>query len=201
MAGTSTAKTATPAADDSPTAGPQVLAAGAVTSTSATTAAPAVSAPAAPATAQPAPLADQLGARLMTLRGLGTGEHVMSIAVDPEHFGPVRVIAHITPDAVRIELLGATDQSREALRTSLADLRRDLAGSGLNADLSLGRDTQPGNDGWRGSAGAQGDGVGAGAGRRSPRGDADSTGPMPRTAAAPDLTRSAARPGVLDLLV
>jgi flagellar hook-length control protein FliK len=137
----------------------------------------------------------------MTLRGLGNGEHVMSIAVDPEHFGPVRVIAHITPDAVRIELLGGTDQSREALRTSLADLRRDLAGSGLHAELSLGRDAQTGNDGWRGSAGTQGDGLGAGAGRRSPRGDADSAGPARRPAAVPDPTRSATRPGVLDLLV
>jgi flagellar hook-length control protein FliK len=124
---------------------------------------------------------------------------VLNIAVDPEHFGPVRVIAHITPDAVRIELLGATDQSREALRTSLADLRRDLAGSGLHAELSLGRDTQAGSDGWRGSAGAQRDG--AGTDRRSaPRDVPESAGLAHRTALT-DPTRSAARPGVLDLLV
>ena len=138
----------------------------------------------------------------MTLRGLGNGEHVLNIAVDPEHFGPVRVIAHITPDAVRIELLGATDQSRAALRASLADLRRDLAGSGLHAELSLGHEAQAGSDSWRGSAGAQGDGVGSGPGARGrpELRDPDRVAAAPRTA-VPDLTRSASRPGGLDLLV
>lgn len=99
-------------------------------------------APAPPAAPVPAPadvpLAEQLGARLTSLRGLGEGRHVLSLTVTPETFGPVRVVAHIAPDAVRIELVGATDQAREALRGALGDLRRDLAAAGLQADLDLG---------------------------------------------------------------
>ena len=202
VATTATAQTVAAVADDKPAADPQVVAAGALTATSATTTTPTVSPAAATPAAQPAPLAEQLGARLVTLRGLGNGEHVLNIAVDPEHFGPVRVVAHITPDAVRIELLGATDQSRAALRASLADLRRDLAGSGLHAELSLGRDAQAGSDGWRGSAGAQGDGVGPGPGSRGrpELRDADRVAAAPRTT-LPDPARSASRPGGLDVLV
>ncbi|HEY3339965.1 MAG TPA: hypothetical protein VGK18_15810, partial [Propionicimonas sp.] len=58
--------------------------------------------------------------------------------------GPVRVVAHIGAGGVRIELLGATDQAREALRAALPDLRRDLVAAGLPAELDLGSGTGSG---------------------------------------------------------
>jgi flagellar hook-length control protein FliK len=94
------------------------------------------------ATATPS-FAQQLGARLTNLTGLGPGRHVLSVPIDPEHLGPVRVVARIAGDQVRIELVGATDQVREALRESLGQLRRDLADAGMRAELGLG--TQSGD--------------------------------------------------------
>ena len=88
------------------------------------------------------PLAEQLGARLTALTGpggLSHGRHVLTVPIDPENLGPVRIVAHIGPESVRVELVGATDASREALRGSLADLRRDLAASGLTVDVGSGR--------------------------------------------------------------
>lgn len=143
--------------------------------------------PTAPATAPSAPgdpraLADQLGVRLASLRGAGPGQHTLTLRVDPESFGPVRVVAHIGTEGVRIELLGATDQAREALKAALPDLRRDLTAAGLPADLDLGED--------RGTA-LQGQGTDADGGTRGgTSGDrangtgtsADRTGVDPRPA-------------------
>lgn len=115
------------------------------TSTASTTGTVAAGGPAAPTPAQlAAQLGEQLGARLAGLRAAGTGEHVLTLRVDPESFGPVRVVAHITPDGVRVELLGATEAARDALRSALPDLRRDLAGAGLGSNLDLGN---PGTSG------------------------------------------------------
>lgn len=95
-------------------------------------------APAAPAQPTPPPLAEQLGARLTALTGpggLSHGRHILTVPVDPENLGPVRIVAHIGPESVRVELVGATEASREALRGALSDLRRDLAASGLTVDV------------------------------------------------------------------
>jgi flagellar hook-length control protein FliK len=89
-------------------------------------------------TAATASFAQQLGARLTNLGGLGQGTHVLSVPINPEQLGPVRVVARIEGDHVRIELHGATDQIRDALRDSMGQLRRDLADSGLRAELELG---------------------------------------------------------------
>jgi flagellar hook-length control protein FliK len=85
----------------------------------------------------PASLARQLGGRLAAAATLGTGHHVLSVPVDPEHLGPVRIVAHITPDAVRLHLAGTSGASHEALTASLDDLRRDLAQHGLNAEVDV----------------------------------------------------------------
>ncbi len=69
----------------------------------------------------------------------------MTIQVKPENLGPVTVQAHISADAVRIELFASNDAGRDALRQVLPDLRRDLAGSGMSVDLSLSSGNQPGN--------------------------------------------------------
>ena len=86
-------------------------------------------------------LAEQLGARLTTLKTMPAGEHVMTLRVDPESIGPVRVVAHIGVGGVRIELVGVTEQAREALRSALPELRRDLAAAGLPAELDLGSES------------------------------------------------------------
>jgi flagellar hook-length control protein FliK len=117
--------------ETAPTAGPSGAA-----GTSAAPAAAAQQPPTAPPLA--AQLADQLGARLTGLRAAGVGEHVLTLRVDPDTFGPVRVVAHITAEGVRVELLGATEAARDALRSALPDLRRDLADAGLGRDLDLG---------------------------------------------------------------
>lgn len=128
------------------------------------TAAPA----AGPSPATAPPLAEQLGARLATLGGLQRGTHVLTVPVDPEHLGPVRIVAHIGVESVRVELVGATDASRHALQQSLGDLRRDLAAAGLQVDVGDRRGaSDPSADGSR-------DG---------------SSGPRPGTAGAPDETR------------
>ncbi|WP_193314996.1 flagellar hook-length control protein FliK [Georgenia thermotolerans] len=132
-----------------PSANPQVL----VTGTAA--AAPIASAP--PVTAAtPVPFTDQIVGPLARLREAPEGTHVLTVHVTPEDLGPVRVRAHITGEGVRIELLGVTDASREALRVALTDLRRDLAATGLNADLQLGQDRGDRQSGLQ--AGGQGPG-------------------------------------------
>src|SRR5690606_15591403 len=93
---------------------------------------------------QVANLSDQLTPRITALRNAGPGQHVLTVRVDPETFGPVRVVAHISAEGMRIDLVGGTEQAREALRQALPDLRRDLAGSGLQAELNLGPDTDSG---------------------------------------------------------
>jgi flagellar hook-length control protein FliK len=65
------------------------------------------------------------------------GEHVVTIRVAPENLGPVTVRAHIGSDGVRIELFAPTDVGRAAVQAVLSDLRRDLAGTGLEASLDL----------------------------------------------------------------
>ena len=105
-----------------------------------------VSAPAAPAPAQaatpappsqptfPVPLSSQLSGQLTSLRQMPQGEHVLTLTVNPETFGPVKVVAHITHDGVSLQLFGASDQARAALKAALPDLRRDLAGTGLQPE-------------------------------------------------------------------
>jgi flagellar hook-length control protein FliK len=118
---------------------------------------------------------------------------VLTLAVDPEHFGPVRVVAHISAESVRIELVGATDQAREQLKAALPDLRRDLAQAGLQ-DLGLGE----------GSTGGDRTGSREGAAGRSPGttvpGSGTATGADPADRTTP-TTRTQATAGGLDLLV
>jgi flagellar hook-length control protein FliK len=60
------------------------------------------------------------------------------MTVAPDTLGPVTVRAHIGQNGdVRVELVGATDAGREALRAIVSDLRRDLAAVLPHANLSL----------------------------------------------------------------
>ncbi|MPV89717.1 hypothetical protein GB882_13660, partial [Georgenia ruanii] len=162
------------------------------------TAAAAPAEPAAPVTAAaPVPFTDQLVGPLARLREAPEGTHVLTVHVTPEDLGPVRVRAHITGEGVRIELLGATDASREALRVALTDLRRDLAATGLNADLQLGQD--------RGDrqSGLQTGGQGPDDGGDQPGGARPATATRGETQAPPSSTSTmptgATRPGGIDL--
>ena len=200
------APTAAPASDAAPTL--PVVNVGAP-SAAAATAPAAVTGPAGgasgPTTAQ---LGQQLSGPLGRLREAAPGEHVMTLRVNPETFGPVRVVAHIGAEGVRIELLGATDAARDALRQSLTDLRRDLAATGLKADLQL--SAQSGDGGReREGAGALADSFGSGS-DRSDRSDRSgrtagtgrtATGASPPTADAAPTNQPDTRPdGRLDLI-
>ena len=113
-------------------------------------AAPAVSTPNPVAQAAPtyAPnlsqqLFDQMQHQLSRLKVLGQGQHQLKLAINPETFGPVRVAANFHADGtVHLQLLGASEAAREQLRQALSDLRRDLASTGLQADLDLAADAQ-----------------------------------------------------------
>jgi flagellar hook-length control protein FliK len=96
------------------------------------------------------PLAAQVAAPLFTLAGVKPGEHVLTINVTPDNLGPVTVRAHVTVDSVRVELFAPNDAGRDALRAILPDLRRDLAGSGLNANLNLSSQNQASEQGASG---------------------------------------------------
>lgn len=69
----------------------------------------------------------------------------MVIKVTPDNLGPVTVQAHITGSDVRIELFAPNDAGRDALRGILQDLKRDIAGSGLQAQLNLSSGNHPGS--------------------------------------------------------
>jgi len=142
--------------------------------------APSPAAPAAPAAPSqptfPTPLASQLSGQLTSLRQLPHGEHILTLTVNPETFGPVKVVAHITQHGVSLELFGASDQARAALKAALPDLRRDLAGAGLESNLELGS------------------GSGSGAGGRDAMGDSSSfagNGNTPQRSARSPLGGSA----------
>ncbi|MGJ0388356.1 hypothetical protein [Microbacterium sp. CGR1] len=66
------------------------------------------------------------------------GTHHLTMTVNPDSLGPVTVRAHISASGeVQVELSGATDAGRDALRGILVDLRRDLAAVMPHATLSV----------------------------------------------------------------
>lgn len=118
------------------------------------------------------------------------------MTIAPDSLGPVTVRAHITAGGdVRVELSGATDAGRDALRGILTDLRRDLASVMPHATLSVGHgtaaDANPDRGLPQGSGGAAGD-HGSGSrdtdrGRAEQRSDSESTPARPRISQTPPL--------------
>jgi flagellar hook-length control protein FliK len=108
-------------------------------------------------------LAAQLAPSVRTLAASAPGEHVLTIRVAPENLGPVTVQEHIAADGVRIELFTPTDAGRAAVQSVLADLRRDLAGTGIGASLDLSDRGAPAQD----PSAREGSGHGGARGRRS----------------------------------
>ena len=144
----------------------------------------------------PTPLASQLTGQLTSIKQLPQGDHVLTLMVNPESFGPVKVVAHIGRDGVSLEIFGATEAARAALRAALPDLRRDLAGAGLEPKLELGN----GSGGQGASTDQSGLGQSTGEHRRAARATAGVGTTASANAAAPTITRTTHSGGIdLDL--
>jgi len=132
------------------------------------------------------------------------GVHQITLTVSPEATGPVTVRAHIgSGGEVRIDLAGATEAGRDALRVLIADLRRDLASVMPHAHLSVGSgptaDTGAGDRGAPGGDGSLADQPGRG---REPRPDAAGSSAPARASTRPLSAPSVALiGGGLDIVV
>jgi flagellar hook-length control protein FliK len=94
---------------------------------------------------------------VFTLVTSGDGEHTVTVRVTPENLGPVTVRAHVSGQNANIELFAPSDAGRDAIRQIMPELRRDLAGSGLNANLDLSSRNQPDSGFLGGERGRQQD--------------------------------------------
>lgn len=84
-------------------------------------------------------VAAQVAPVVVSIAQRPSGTHQLTMTVNPDSLGPVTIRAHISAAGeVRVELSGATDAGRDALRTILVDLRRDLAAVMPHATLSVG---------------------------------------------------------------
>ena len=104
-----------------------------------------VTAPPAPAVPVPAGYTAQLVKPVFSLATAGPGEHTMTVQVNPDRLGPVTLQAHIGAGGVRIEMFAASADGRDVLRQALPELRKDLAGAGINASLDLSSNAQSGS--------------------------------------------------------
>ncbi|KQZ25049.1 flagellar hook-length control protein FliK [Microbacterium sp. Root553] len=107
-------------------------------------------------------VAAQVSPVVVSIAQRPAGTHHLTLTVNPDNLGPVTLRAHISAAGdVQVELSGATEIGREALRTMLVDLRRDLAGVMPHATLSMGVGTgaEPPSDrgGQPGAGGTAGD--------------------------------------------
>ncbi|MBD7957434.1 C40 family peptidase [Microbacterium sp. Sa4CUA7] len=184
-------------------------AAAAVAAASVASAAPAAAEPVAaappPAAAAPAnrtPFAQQVTPPVLSLAGAGEGEHTLTLTVSPDNLGPVTVKAQITGSSIVIELAAPTETGREALRSLLVDLRRDLAGLAASSSVVLAagdtsatgngqhQNQNPSGAAWAGgfgsAAGSTSSGQsGAGSSGATSRGDRDAAPDTPSPVPAP----------------
>ena len=146
-----------------------------------------------------ASLAEQVRGPVLALRTAAPGEHVLTLKVTPDNLGPVQVRAHIGADGIRIELVGATDAARDGLRGLLTDLRRDLAGTGMNASLTLGADSGTGGRSGQGATDPGWTGDGSGRARPGPAAGAPAARD-PHTAQAVPVTPTSSGAHGVDIL-
>lgn len=124
-----------------------------VASPAAATAMP-VSSPEAAASTNRA-VAAQVAPVVVSIAQRPMGTHQLTMTVNPDSLGPVTVRAHISAAGeVQVELSGATDAGRDALRTMLVDLRRDLAAVMPHATLNVSHGASADTAGDRGQQGA-----------------------------------------------
>ncbi|MCP1430091.1 hypothetical protein J3D45_002589 [Microbacterium foliorum] len=107
-------------------------------------------------------VAAQVSPVVVSIAQRPAGTHHLTLTVNPDNLGPVTLRAHISAAGdVQVELSGATEIGREALRTMLVDLRRDLAGVMPHATLSMGvgagAESPSDRGGQPGAGGAAGD--------------------------------------------
>jgi flagellar hook-length control protein FliK len=83
--------------------------------------------------APPAP-AQQLAAEIVPLRDK-PGEHTLTVSLHPVDLGPVTVTARVQGSDIHLDLGSATEAGREALRSALPELRRELERAGFTSTL------------------------------------------------------------------
>lgn len=122
--------------------------------------------------------AAQVAPAVLSITQRPAGTHQLTMTLNPDSLGPVIVRAHIgQAGEVQVELIGGTDAGRDALRSIVADLRRDLAAvsphatlsvsTSVTADAGAGRGGHPGSEAAAGEQGAPRDGAPAQPGRRA----------------------------------
>nr|WP_201469898.1 flagellar hook-length control protein FliK [Microbacterium hydrocarbonoxydans] len=129
-------------------------------------------------------VAAQVAPVVLNIAQRPAGAHQLTMTVNPDSLGPVTVRAHISQAGeVQVELIGGTDAGRDALKSIVADLRRDLAAvsphatlsvsTGVSADPGSARGGHPGAEASTGDQGARRDGAPEQRGHRpgSDRGD------------------------------
>lgn len=115
-------------------------------------------------------VAAQVAPAVLSIAQRPAGAHQLTMTLNPDSLGPVTVRANIGQAGdVQVELIGATDAGRDALRSLVADLRRDLASVSPHATLSVstavaadtgaGRGGHPGSEAAAGEQGAPRDGA------------------------------------------
>jgi hypothetical protein len=78
----------------------------------------------------------------------------MTLRVEPEAIGPLRIVAEVRGEHIRVELMGLGEFARDVLRSALPDLRRELVAAGMQAQLDLATgDRDFGGEGRGGSLG------------------------------------------------
>ncbi|WP_144782211.1 hypothetical protein [Microbacterium sp. BH-3-3-3] len=149
-------------------------------------------------------IAAQVAPAVVHIAQRAPGVHQITLTVSPDSIGPVTVRAHIgSGGEVRIDLAGATEAGRDALRVMIAELRRDLASVLPHAHLSVGSgptaDTGAGDRGAPGGDGSLADQPGRG---REPRPDAAGASAPARASTRPLSAPSVASTGGgLDIVV
>jgi hypothetical protein len=109
--------------------------------------APVTATPPATAPASPAPPAAQVALHVVPLRLEADGVHRLTVHLHPADLGPVSLVAEVRDGAVHLQLAGATEAGREALRDALPDLRRELQQGGFErCSLDLGQDAPSGGN-------------------------------------------------------
>jgi hypothetical protein len=92
----------------------------------------------------PAPAA-QIATCVVPLRREADGVHRLTVHLHPLELGPVSVVAEVRDGTVHLQLSGATEVGRDALRGALTDLRRELLDHGFTGcSLDLRQDAPPG---------------------------------------------------------
>jgi flagellar hook-length control protein FliK len=101
--------------------------------------------------AAPAPPATQVAMHLVPLRRDADGIHRLTVHLHPADLGMVSLVAEIRDGEVHLQLVGATEAGRDALRDALPALRRELQQGGFSqCSLDLGQNAPHGGHAHRG---------------------------------------------------